>query len=709
MADTPALYFPTIKSPTSTLYKGLTTRFEWTTAFNPNNVAYAGNAACAQVLYQYKAKDTSNWASVSLATNATYCDFDTTNVASTAGMVWRVAMQTNNGAWAYSAEQTNDFKQVTITIGDMYPSSGVKLYKGFDTTFRWAMSYAVPTGYSGTIKQTSAQLRWRAKGAASYTSINIAGAASTYKMGGGVLSVGNIEWCVAVTHSGGATVTSSWVAFTNNEIAIALTGLYPASGAVCVKSAATVFGWSMEAADSTSAPGLITQTSAVFKWRPVGGTYKTVNIQGAVSSYTLPAGTFTADAIEWCVSVTASTGTSANSAVIPISTVDTKSTPVCIAPIGEVLDGNVDIVFAWQHINATNTTQSAWELEISTNAGATYTRIANGSTAAQSYICPAKTLTSGIMLWRVRTANSDGAFGEYSAAATIIVKSAPNKPAITSVTSAPLVTVKWSVSGQLAYLITIDDYNTGWVYSADKVYTHKMLLEDGLHTVTIKVQAAYGLVSEMTQSIFTTRNAASGSIIAKAEETDVGISITFTPTGDFAAYYIIKDGKAIARAQGQDYVDCMAAGEHEYIVRGITADGFYTDADAVTANYLPQNAVIGKAGAWVELRLKKGGKPTHTSTVNLNKTFVNYYGRAEPVAFDAQTETITHTFGFTFREKSIYGALLALRHDTVIYKDCYGVCIEGVMSSVETTHQNSADCTFTIIETAREKEVLYEI
>ena len=85
--------------------------------------------------------------------------------------------------------------------------------------------------------------------------------------------------------------------------------------------------------------------------------------------YTSPANTFTTDDIEWQVEVTANTGAAGTSEWIHVNTQDALSTPVCVSPVGAIVEDTQGVTFVWRHEISTGTAQTAYELQTSSNMG----------------------------------------------------------------------------------------------------------------------------------------------------------------------------------------------------------------------------------------------------------------------------------------------------------------------------------------------------
>ena len=70
---------------------------------------------------------------------------------------------------------------------------------------------------------------------------------------------------------------------------------------------------------------------------------------------------------------------------VHVNTQDALSTPVCVSPVGVVVEDTGGITFGWRHEIATGTVQTAYELQTSDNMGGHYTTLSTAEGAASSF------------------------------------------------------------------------------------------------------------------------------------------------------------------------------------------------------------------------------------------------------------------------------------------------------------------------------------
>jgi hypothetical protein len=296
------------------------------------------------------------------------------------------------------------------------------------------------------------------------------------------------------------------VEYSDEIVGLSLSNLAPSSGSI-VPANVTTFSWA-EAATGVCYES-ITRASAKFCWRKsASDTVKEIAVPGTATSITIPANTFSGDSIQWQLSVTANSGVTTTSDWMTLSLTDVDSTAVAVAPDRAVLDGSSSNVFKWEHVISTGTAQTKAELQQSTD-GSTWTALATVTGAANTWTAPAGTFTSGTKYWRVRTYNSKGAAGAWSAATQFIVLAAPATPPVSIVSTEPRPEIRWQSDEQQAYQVEIDGvYASGTRFGTGKTWKAPFYLDDGSYTVRVRVQNEYGFWSPWRRSRSQTYRAA---------------------------------------------------------------------------------------------------------------------------------------------------------------------------------------------------------
>lgn len=453
---------------------------------------------------------------------------------------------------------------------------------------------------------------------------------------------------------------------------------------------------------------MTSQSSAQFRIRKKGEEEtQTTDISGATAFHIIPANTLEASAYEWQVSVTTDDGRTATTEWQEFTTVDGTSSAKIIRPNLITLDGSAVNRFEWEHTISTASLPRGYEIQYREGDSQWQTLIDQKQTDQTYYDVPANTLPAGNLEWRVRTYNSNLTPGNWSDSASIIVRSAPPAPIITSVTSSPRPVISWQSEGQIQAEVRIND-STRSVLSAAKSYRWEDFLPDGFITVNVRVKNQFDLWSPWASAQTTIKNTPSGQITLSASVSNYAVSLSINST--YPQNYIYRDdvliGKAVNR-EGVDtaftYLDDTALGSHSYYAMGVDDQSNYQQSERITAEVSVPFGVIGelKALSWIELKRKRGSYPSHDIKKSYPVTMVYYSGNPLPVAHVSNELDASHTLEFT-TDKTTADHLENLTGKTVIYKDVRGDLIIGVLVSVECSRDRATDVKLSIEETQRE-------
>lgn len=453
---------------------------------------------------------------------------------------------------------------------------------------------------------------------------------------------------------------------------------------------------------------MTSQYSAQFRIRKKGEEEtQTTDISGATAFHIIPANTLEASAYEWQVSVTTDDGRTATTEWQEFTTVDGTSSAKILRPNLITLDGSAVNRFEWEHTISTASLPRGYEIQYRESDSQWQTLIDQKQTDQTYYDVPANTLPAGNLEWRVRTYNSNLTPGNWSDSASIIVRSAPPAPIITSVTSSPRPVISWQSEGQIQAEVRIND-STRSVLSAAKSYRWEDFLPDGFITVNVRVKNQFDLWSPWASAQTTIKNTPSGQITLSASVSNYAVSLSINST--YPQNYIYRDdvliGKAVKR-EGVDtaftYLDGTALGSHSYYAMGVDEQSNYQQSERITEKVSVPFGVIGelKALSWIELKRKRGSYPSHDIKRSYPVTMVYYSGNPLPVAYVSNELDASHTLEFT-TDKTTADHLENLTGKTVIYKDVRGDLIIGVLVSVECSRDRATDVKLSIEETQRE-------
>lgn len=414
------------------------------------------------------------------------------------------------------------------------------------------------------------------------------------------------------------------------------------------------------------------------------------NTVSLLDSAVIPAGTFPkSTTIFWKIQwKSAAADETFETEVMRYSTTDTVPIVKAASPVNASIDGATDNVFTWQYVNDTGTPQAAFDLQISNDDGKTWTALFSHMASSKTQaIIPADSFLAGNGLWRVRGYNTDDVASEWSEAASVIVRAAPKPPVISGATRTPRITVSWQSSGQQAYRVTANGYDSGVVFGTGKAFVIPYYFAAG-ETVEVSVQIKnrYGQWSDKTTIVVQVSNVSPGTITMTASAEKAGIVLNWTAEGNFTKYYLLRDGEPIARTEETSYTDYFSAGESRYQIMGVDADGYYALSEEITLAPELENGVISGVEPvdWIPLAVKRGNQPEFVSNYTESITYQYYSGRMLPVPYSSRFREVTRTLDFTVKLPE-YRRLKELVGEIVIYKDYTSEKIIGVLNDLQTS------------------------
>lgn len=516
-----------------------------------------------------------------------------------------------------------------------------------------------------------------------------------------------------ITFHGVAGVNKPYLLLSMEEADMSLNQT-PTTGAYLNRHAVVKLIWTL----STNAYGgaaVFTQASATVSWRNgVSGTISTINVSGSEMSCSIPANTVpSTEELQWKVNVSFESGETAESDWATLTTIDSISSCALVSPVSTFIDGSVVNRFTWNHIIATGTAQSKYDLQYSTNDGASWTNIASAVESENQYCdVPADTIPAGTVLWRVRTYNADGAAGTWSDSATIVVQAAPAAPLITSATATPRPEIAWQSSGQQAYQVTAGGYNSGTVFGTAKTHKIQTFLPDGSASIRVRIQNEFGLWSKWATVDVIVANAGSGTVALSAiVDVNTDVRLTWQATGEGIWHYIYRDGALIGRTVETAFTDHLAIGLCSYTVRAVAGDDYILSAP-VTVDVACDTAVIADIDTfdWRELPHLRDAEPVVKASATRQVTYQHYSGRRFPLAEIAEYEDETYSFEYSFLDRAEAMAVRGLLGKIVAVKTAHDECYVGVLEAMPySTDWAATDVAFTVRAVDYKDVIEYEI
>jgi hypothetical protein len=246
----------------------------------------------------------------------------------------------------------------------------------------------------------------------------------------------------------------------------------PSPGVVLNQCTDTNFYWYVS--DNYSAFDVVTLSDAVFRWRVTGSsTYNDIPI-GTKSDFDVPAGTFPAGSIDWCIVMTATSGA--------VSSTDWQTNSVA-APVvsdmspsaGAYTPKYVDSIFSWsvQHF-----ARNGSPIIVPLSAATVRWRVSGSSTvhtipagSSSSVVVPAGTFTADSIDWMVEAVTDTGVIvtSDWTTVSTIeaISSAVAVYPRDTTVDGSEPIVFRWTHvistgSIQTAYEIQLSDNMESW-------------------------------------------------------------------------------------------------------------------------------------------------------------------------------------------------------------------------------------------------------
>lgn len=452
---------------------------------------------------------------------------------------------------------------------------------------------------------------------------------ASYVLKYGIMIATNYYWAFQSTRSSNPPYAT--FRYTDETVGLAISNTSPSRGSIVAANSNT-FSWRESVNGYCYAD--VSRTSAKFRWRKsASDTVKEIDVPGTATSITIPANTFSGDSIQWQLSVTANSGVTTTSDWMTLSLTDVESTAVAVAPDRAVIDGASDNVFKWEHVISTGTAQTKAELQQSTDSS-TWTALATVTGAANTWTAPAGTFTSGTKYWRVRTYNSKGAAGAWSAATQFIVLAAPATPPVSIVSTEPRPEIRWQSDEQQAYQVEIDGvYASGTRFGTGKTWKAPFYLADGSYTARVRVQNEYGFWSPWGTAALPVVNVPGGAITLTAEG-GIEAALSWTP-GSFDYYLVYRNGVAIAKVTEPSHTDAASIGGVRYQVRGCydNSDN-YSLSEAVEITVGTDNVRLYdmERGEWLHFLYDSSAHRSTGLSLSQDIQYVQLSGHTYPVA-----------------------------------------------------------------------------
>lgn len=361
---------------------------------------------------------------------------------------------------------------------------------------------------------------------------------------------------------------------------------------------------------------------------------------------------------------------------------------------------------------------SGYQILLSTNEGATYDLVAEITGDTREFTFGEETLPIGIIYVRVvamydnNTVEQNLQYGE----SRYIVAADPETSTITC-DGKPVPTISWESVAQTSYQVKFGDYDSGTVYSSEKSHRVPYFFADGVYEVTVRTQISTGEWSEWSEPIYVqiTNTAPGLGITATAERSGFRVKIVWTKNSGYTDYIVYRNGVPIHVTDGGistegGYMDNMANGLSLYMVRGITADGYYDQSETVTVDASWDTDILFALGTDEILPLKY--TPSFPRSYNyaseMSVTYRYFAGRPKPIAITSGQVSRTLPLSYIDRGRTLARKLAGMIGQTVVFKDSGGDMIIGILNMVNAgMGRMTSTTTFQITEVDYNERVEY--
>lgn len=478
----------------------------------------------------------------------------------------------------------------------------------------------------------------------------------------------------------------------------------PTSGYVNPRTA-TTFSWVLKPSGTYYPVSPYSQSAATLYWRVKNASSWASVSAGTAQSKSISANTFpTASTIQWYVSATDSYGTTSTTPTYEFSTAAGAVTATPVSPADSVEANDSAITFNWSVTSADGQTHSRSELQYSTN-GSNWQALSSVSGNATSYVCPANTLPSGSLFWRVRASNIDGTAGEWSSAASFVSFGAPPAPTVMVVVG-NFPVIRWQATEQSAYLVTVAGKTYGPVFGTEKFLQLTDPLSAGDYTAEVEVQNSFGLWSAKGTAGFTVEQLghAPPHITQAKFGIDATIDYRISNVSSTDAIFIYRDGVKIASlpvTETGTFVDRHVLGQHSYqvIVRILDYYAAYSPeqiSGTIKVCGAPRIALFS-GGEWQKLRLSENTRRTEGFSRQRQISLRHFTGAEYPVAEVSPYSDASGSYDCAFDNVDDANAFEALYGQVVILKTKAENVVIGVLSGFEKrVNRHYIAYTFTI-------------
>lgn len=325
------------------------------------------------------------------------------------------------------------------------------------------------------------------------------------------------------------------------------------------------------------------------------------------------------------------------------TTVDYPSVSTPISPKGTVEDTDEDIVFQWSSSNQSGTLPIRADIQFSYNGNDWISLEPTDGTPYKTV--PAGTIHTGTIQWRVRSYNRDGDAGDWSPPAVFVARASPRIMEITA-DGKPFTVFTWQATEQQTYEIEIDNSVIyGSFFGDEKTFQLPDYLDDGVHTVKIRVQNEMNTWSKPGELTFTVLNVP-GDDVQLSGDFDLDAELFWDDESDRTDYLVYRDGILIAETSHKSFSDRVVLGEHSYYVVNRYANGYYSKSNIVEHTMSTDVCQIAPlcGGEWLPLEKSENAQQSQSFKHSRNVAYHHFSGDKNPTPEVGDEEVLVGEF-----------------------------------------------------------------
>lgn len=324
---------------------------------------------------------------------------------------------------------------------------------------------------------------------------------------------------------------------------------------------------------------------------------------------------------------------------------------------------------------------------------------------------------AGRIFWRVRDYDSNGAQGEWSDVASFFIYGTSDAESLAS-DSKPFTTVTWTASGQIAYWVRVDGYlHYGPYHGAESRFTLPEPLEDGEHTIEVKIQNNLGLLGAWTAIPIHVQNVPSpgaedGLPLFIEADIDAALQWRNEYQANAAECLVYRDQRLIKRLEKWEsrYTDRTVLGRHTYEVIQRLSSGDYNRYThlPVTLSTDVTRIALYEGGPWISLLLTSERYPRNNFRQSRSVEKVRIMGAKYPVVevSDFEEASGSYEVSWSFADREQAARFKQLFGQLVILKSRGEQVLIGILESLESSvSSQTVEYTFSIERVSVEEDL----